>query len=58
MSKQEIQKIIDTLPNDVSIEDVMYRLYVLEKHENAMHDIQSGEVFSQEETRAFLIPNG
>ncbi len=39
MNKQEIQKILDALPDDVTVEDVMYRLYVLDKHENAMKDI-------------------
>lgn len=58
MSKQEIQKIIDALPDDVSVEDVMYRLYILEKHENAMRDIQNGDIYSPDEVRASLIKNG
>ena len=58
MSKQEIQKIIYTLPEDVSIEDVMYRLYVLEKHENAMRDIREGDVFSAKDTRASVLSLG
>ncbi len=58
MSKQEIQKILDTLPEDVSVDDVMYRLYILGKHENAINDIQNGDVFAPDEVRMFLNPNG
>ncbi len=58
MSKQEIQKILDAMPDDVSVEDVMYRLYVLDKHESAVRDIQNGDVFTPEEVRAFLKPHG
>ncbi len=58
MSKHEIQKILDALPDDVSVEDVMYRLYVLDKHDNAMKDIQNGEIFTPDDVRAFLNTNG
>ncbi len=58
MSKQEIQKILDALPDDVSVEDVMYRLEILDRHENAMKDIQNGDVFNADEIRTYLKPHG
>ncbi len=47
--KQEIQQVLDGLPEDATIEDMMYRLYVRQKIEYAQEDVRAGRVISQEE---------
>ena len=47
--KQEIQQVLDGLPEDATIEDMMYRLYVRQKLEHAQEDVRAGRVISQEE---------
>lgn len=57
MSKQELLKLINDLPNDVSVEDLMYRLYIIERHNRAMTDIQNGDVLSADELKASILGN-
>lgn len=48
-AKQEVQKVLETLPEDVSLEDIQYRLYVLQKIDNARQAVARGDVLSHEE---------
>ncbi len=57
MSKQELLKLINDMPNDASVEDLMYRLYIIDKHNHAMADIQNGDVLTADELRASIIKN-
>lgn len=47
--KQAALKVMDTLPEDTSLEDIQYHLYVLQKIEHARTAIEQGKVLSQEE---------
>lgn len=49
MLKEEVKKIIDRMPNDCSIEDIQYMLYVRRKVENGLRDIRNGNLISQKE---------
>jgi len=49
MTKQAILNIFNKLPENVSIDEVMYKLYILNNHEKAMQDIESGNVYTTEE---------
>lgn len=48
-AKQEAQKILDTLPDDASLEQIQYHLYVLQKIEEGRKDFEESRVVSQEE---------
>jgi len=48
-AKQEVQKMLEQLPDDVSFEDIQYHIYVREKIERGLKDIHEGRVLSQEE---------
>jgi len=48
-AKQEVQRILAELPDDASLEDVQYHLYVLQHIERGRRDIDEGRVLSQEE---------
>ena len=48
-AKEEIRKMLDQIPDDVSFEDIQYHIYVREKVERGLKDIGEGRVLSQEE---------
>lgn len=50
-AKQEAQKVLDTLPDDASLEDIQYHLYVLQKIEQGRRAIEEGDVLSHEEVK-------
>ena len=47
--KEEIRKMLDQIPDDVSFEDIQYHIYVREKIERGLKDVEEGRVFSQQE---------
>lgn len=47
--KQEVNKLLTRLPDDCSLEDVQYHLYILQKIERGLKDAQEGRVYTQEE---------
>ncbi len=48
-AKEEVRKILDKIPDDASLEDIQYHIYVREKIERGFNDITEGRVLSQEE---------
>ncbi|MBM4339270.1 MAG: hypothetical protein FJ110_06980 [Deltaproteobacteria bacterium] len=48
-AKEEVRKMLDQLPDDASFEDIQYHIYVREKIERGLKDIQEGRVLSLEE---------
>lgn len=47
--KQEVNSLLNRLPDDCSFEDIQYHLYVLQKIERGLKDSAEGRVYSQEE---------
>ncbi len=39
-AKEEVKKILDTLPDDSSFEDIQYHIYVRSKIEQGLKDIR------------------
>ena len=54
MVKQTIISIINELPENFSIDEFMYKLYILSNHEKALQDIENGNVYSTEEVRKII----
>lgn len=48
-AKQEVQKILERLPDDATLEDIQYHIYVLEKIRQGLTDVEKGDVIDQEE---------
>ncbi|HOU83850.1 MAG TPA: hypothetical protein PLA54_06465 [Spirochaetota bacterium] len=46
--KQEALKAISSLPETATIEDMMYRLYVIEKVNKGLDDVNNGRVTSHD----------
>jgi hypothetical protein len=59
IEKQEIYKLMEDLPEQVEIEEVIHRLYLREKLEAAEEDIREDRVLSHDdvvaETRRWFV---
>ncbi|OIO29252.1 MAG: hypothetical protein AUJ60_05460 [Nitrospirae bacterium CG1_02_44_142] len=49
IAKQQVLDLIKDLPEEVDIDEVMYRLYLRQKLEAAEKDVREGRLISQEE---------
>ncbi len=47
--KQVAREILDSLPDDCSLEEIQYRLYVRQMVEEGRQDVRKGNVVSQAE---------
>lgn len=48
-AKQEVRKLIESLPEDCTLEDIQYHLYVIQKIERGLKDVEEGRIYTQEE---------
>lgn len=48
-AKEEVRKMLDRLPDDSSFEDIQYHIYVREKIERGLDEIEAGRLLSQQE---------
>jgi predicted transcriptional regulator len=53
-AKQEVEQLLHDLPDDSTLEDIQYHLYVLEKIKRGRTDIAAGRHFTQEEAKQRL----
>jgi hypothetical protein len=50
-TKDQVRQVLDELPEDCTLEDVQYRLYVIEKVTRSLEAADRGEVISQDEMK-------
>ena len=50
--KKEVIEIIESLPDDSTLEDIQYHLYVREKVERGIKAIDEGKIASQEDAES------
>lgn len=48
-TKEEVRRLLDTLPDDATLEDVQYSIYVRERIERARREAEQGNVLEQAE---------
>ncbi len=48
-AKDEVRQILDQLPDDASLEDIQYHIYIRQKIDKGLQDIEDGRTISQEE---------
>ncbi|MBI4641681.1 MAG: hypothetical protein HY731_13370 [Candidatus Tectomicrobia bacterium] len=51
-AKEEVRRLLELLPDDVSLEDIQYHIYVRRKIERGLEDIEAGRTISEEEFEA------
>ncbi len=54
-AKQAAREIIDHLPEQASWNDIMYELYVKQKIEEGLADIEAGRTIPHEQLKAELL---
>ena len=47
-AKEEVRRILDVLPDEVSFEDIQYHIYVREKVRNGIEQMDAGLVLDQD----------
>jgi hypothetical protein len=50
--KQDVESLLNRLPDDVSVEDIQYHLYVLDKVRRGLEDARVNGTLSQEEVES------
>jgi len=53
-AKHEVGKLLNRLPDDCSLEDIQYHLYVLQKITRGLKDAEEGRVYTQEEVERMM----
>ncbi|NQE05228.1 hypothetical protein C5S32_05095 [ANME-1 cluster archaeon GoMg1] len=48
-AKEEVQKMLEQILDGSSFEDIQYHIYVCEKIERGLKDIEEGHILDQEE---------
>lgn len=48
-AKKQVRELLDRLPDDCSLEDVLYHLYVIQKIDNGLADADAGRVIPHEQ---------
>ncbi|MBI5191346.1 MAG: hypothetical protein HZA22_11840 [Nitrospirae bacterium] len=47
--KEHVKRLLEILPDDCTLEDFRYHLYVIQKIENGTNDREAGRVYSQDD---------
>lgn len=50
-AKQEVEQLLQHLPDDTTLEDIQYHVYVLEKIRQGRTDVAAGRRYTAEEAR-------
>ncbi len=53
-AKEQVQQILANLPEDASLEDIQYHIYVRQKIQQGMDDAEAGRVLSHAEVQQRL----
>lgn len=52
--KQEVEKLLTHLPENSTLEDIQYHVYVLEKIKRGQADVDAGRIHSHEDVKQRL----
>ena len=52
--KDDVRELLDSLPDDISFEDLIEALIIRQKIQNGLADSENGNYYSQEEAKALL----
>ena len=53
-AKDEVRKLLDHLPDDASLEDIQYQVYVLDEIRRGSEEIERGEGIDHEDVKRRL----
>jgi len=49
--KEEVTKLLESIPEEASYEDIQYDIYVRQKFDQGLEDVRKGRTLSQEEVK-------
>ena len=55
LTKEKIRKTIETLPDEVTVDEVIDKIILLDKIEQGLKDIEEGNLFSTKEIEDKLL---
>jgi predicted transcriptional regulator len=50
-AKETVRRLLDDLPDNASLEDIQHHIYVREKIERGLRDVEAGRVVDQDEAK-------
>ena len=53
-AKKRVKQLLDKLPDDCTLEDILYHLYVIQKVEQGLADVKDGRTIPHEEVEQAL----
>ena len=53
-AKEQVEEILRMLPEDASLEDIQYHIYVRQRIEQGVADVEAGRVFSHADVQQRL----
>jgi hypothetical protein len=53
-AKEQVQRILTMLPDDASLEDIQYHIYVRQKFVQGLADVEGGRVTSHADVQQLL----
>lgn len=48
-AKEEVAKLLSRLPDDCTLEDIQYHIYVMQKIQKGLEDFENGNTYTHEE---------
>lgn len=48
-AKEEVRRLLDQLPDDTSLEDIQYHIYVQQKIDRGLNDVKTDNTLSETE---------
>lgn len=48
-AKEEVRQLLDQLPDDTTLEDIQYHIYVRQKIDRGLEDVAAGRVLTENE---------
>ena len=48
-AKEDVRRLLEQLPDDASLDDIQYQIYVRQKIQRGLQDVEAGRVVSQEQ---------
>ena len=48
-AKEEVRRLLDQLPDDTSLEDIQYHIYVQQKIDRGLNDVKTDNALSETE---------
>ena len=53
-AKEQVQQILESLPEDASLEDIQYHIYVRQKIQQGLDDVDAGRTMSHADVQQRL----